>query len=223
MSGARETNNRPPAANPQRDLYLMISKRRLLLWLVLSLPAAAMVFQLLGGSAPSEALLHPSGEMSIRLMILALVAGPISEFVGLNWLLRGWLSIRRNLGVASFAYGILHLIFYMVDLKLFALLLADLPRPAIWTGWFGLVALTIPAAISFDAAARRLGQQWRKLQLLVYPAFILAILHWVLLDWAWLPATVHVLPVLIAWCLRAAARRGYRLPPRKAVPGRSTG
>ena len=199
----------------------MISKKRLLLWLVLVLPAAAMIFQLSGGGAPSEALLHPSGEMSIRLMILALVVGPITDFFGVNWLLRGWLSIRRNLGVASFAYGLLHLVFYILDLNSFALLLSDLPKPAIWTGWFGLVALTIPAAISFDAATRHLGQRWRKLQQLVYPAFILALLHWLLLDWAWLPAAVHLLPVLTAWCLRLAGKRGYGLAKRKAAQGRS--
>ena len=198
----------------------MISLRRLLLWMALGLPAAMMLFGLVDGNTSPEALLHPSGEMSIRLMLLALLPGPLSDFFGPNWLLRGWLSIRRNLGVAAFAYALLHLVFYVLDLSGLAILLADLPRPAIWTGWLGLAALTIPAAISFDMAMRRLGKQWRKLQQLVYIAFAFALLHWLLLDWAWLPATVHLLPVVIAWCLRIAAKRGHRLRPRQAVQGR---
>ena len=67
--------------------------------------------------------------------------------------------------------------------------------------------LLVPAAISFDTAMRRLGRRWKQLQRLVYPAFLLALIHWLLLDWAWGPALVHLAPLLVAWTLRMFMRR----------------
>ena len=56
-----------------------------LLWIILSLPAILMLWSFLQGKILTMDLLHPSGEMSIRLMILAMLAGPLSEFFGLNF------------------------------------------------------------------------------------------------------------------------------------------
>ena len=193
-----------------RRLSRVISLPRMLLWLALSVPALMMIMGLLDASGTSaKDLLHPSGEMSVRLMILAMLPGPLVEFFGPNRFLRGWLLIRRSLGVAAFAYAMLHLLFYILDAQLLAAILRELAQPAIWTGWLALALLAVPASISFDHAVRRLGRRWRKLQRLVYLAFIFTILHWFLLDEAWLPAIVHLGSLAIAWCLRLAAQQGY--------------
>ncbi|WP_306097173.1 ferric reductase-like transmembrane domain-containing protein [Qipengyuania flava] len=186
----------------------MKGSRRILLWLVLALPAALMVGRFVSGEALAMDLYHPSGEMSVRLMVLALLPGPLADAFGPNRFLRAWLAIRRNLGVAAFGYAMLHLAIYALDMQQLSAMLAELPIPGIWTGWLALLAMAIPAAISFDAAMRRLGRRWKTLQRLVYPAALLSLVHWLLLDWAWGPALVHLAPLVIVWLLRFTMRRG---------------
>jgi len=185
----------------------VIGWRRALLWLVLAIPAALMIQRFASGEALAMDLYHPSGEMSVRLMILALLPGPLTDALGPNRFLRGWLAIRRNLGVAAFLYALLHLVFYVLDMQLLSAMVSELAIPGIWTGWLAFALLLVPAAISCNAAMRRLGRRWKQIQRLVYPAFVLALVHWLLLDWAWGPALVHLAPLLVAWTLRMVMRR----------------
>lgn len=176
---------------------------KLVLWLLLAIPAALMLRDLVGGDVLPMDLLHPSGEMSVRLMVLAMLPGPLIDAFGPNRFLRGWLAIRRNLGVAAFAYALLHLAIYVIDMRSFAAMLDEIGLPGIWTGWLSLFLMIPPAAISFDRAMRRLGRNWKRVQRLVYLALALTLVHWLLLDWDWRPAAVHLLPLAIAWLLRA--------------------
>lgn len=191
-----------------------MTRGKALLWLLLALPGAAMLGGLLGRDALAMDLLHPSGETSVRLMVLALLPGPLAEAFGAGRFLRGWLAIRRNLGVAAFAYALLHLALYIVDMGLLPAILDELALPAIWTGWLALFAMLPPAAISFDTAMRRMKRRWRQVQYLVYPALALALAHWLLLDWKWQPAALHLLPLIVAWALRARARLRRPTPER---------
>ncbi len=180
-----------------------------LLWVVLAIPAVLMLVNFTNGEARAMDMLHPSGETAVRLMILALLPGPLTDFFGARRFLRGWLAIRRNLGVAAFAYALLHLVFYSIDMGSFAFMVGELSLPAIWTGWLALALMIVPAAISFDAAMRALGRQWKTLQRLVYAALILTLVHWLLLDWNWQPAALHVAPLLFAWALRFIPRKEH--------------
>lgn len=193
---------------------------RLLLWVVLALPAAWLAWRLGSGEATAFDLYHPTGELSLRLLILALLPGPLAEFFGLGGgfgrFLRGWLAIRRNLGVAAFAYAVLHLVAYFLDMQALSAMVAELGLPGIWTGWIALAAMAVPAGISTDRAVRALGRRWKHWQRLVYPALLLALAHWALLDRAVGPALVHIAPLVLAWSLRFAARRGYRIHRRPA-------
>jgi sulfoxide reductase heme-binding subunit YedZ len=173
-----------------------------LLWLLLGLPGALMIASAANGSALLMDLLHPSGEMAVRLMVLALLPGPLIDAFGPNRFLRTWLSVRRNLGVAAFLYAVLHLIFYSLDMASLSAIVDELPLPAIWTGWLSLFALLSPALTSFDRAMRRMGRWWKKVQRLVYAAFLLSLLHWLLLDWHWQPAIIHLSPLVAAWGAR---------------------
>lgn len=180
--------------------------RRILLWLLLACPAALMLEGMASGRDLPMDLLHPSGEMAVRLMVLALLPGPLAEYFGTNALLLGWLSIRRNLGVAAFGYALLHMMIYLADMGMLSAVLEEFALPAIWTGWLALALMLPPALISFDRAMRRLGRRWAQVQRFVYPVFLLSLLHWMLLDWAWQPALLHLLPLLVAWSLRGAHR-----------------
>ncbi|ATW02482.1 ferric reductase-like transmembrane domain-containing protein [Sphingorhabdus sp. YGSMI21] len=177
-----------------------------LFWLLLALPGLLMLWSFSQDDVLAMDMLHPSGEMSVRLMILAMLPGPLSEFFGLNRFFRGWIKIRRNLGVAAFGYAMLHLIFYIFDMNSLAAMLEEFGIPGIWTGWLSLVLMLLPAMISFNYAMRRLGRQWKNIQRLVYPALIIALVHWILLDWVWQPAMVHLAPLIVAWILRYIGR-----------------
>ncbi|MEH6662451.1 MAG: ferric reductase-like transmembrane domain-containing protein [Parasphingorhabdus sp.] len=177
-----------------------------LLWLLLAVPGILMLWSFSQGDALAMDMLHPSGEMSIRLMILAMLPGPLSEFFGLNRFFRGWIAIRRNLGVAAFGYAMLHLVFYIFDMNSLAAMVEEFGIPGIWTGWLSLVLMLLPAVISFNYAMRKLGRNWKKIQRLVYPALIIGLVHWILLDWVWQPAMVHLAPLILAWILRYIGR-----------------
>ena len=177
-----------------------------LLWFLLAVPGLWMLWSFAQQDVLAMDMLHPSGEMAIRLMILAMLAGPLSEFFGLNRFFRAWLGIRRNLGIAAFAYAMLHLLCYIFDMRTAAAMVDEMGLPGIWTGWLALALMIPPAAISFNYAMRTLGRNWKKVQRLVYLALLVGLVHWILLDWAWQPATVHLAPLVIAWILRLLGR-----------------
>ncbi len=181
-------------------------RRRLVLWLLLALPAALMLQGYVSGTALALDLERPSGEMAARLIVLALLPGPLIEVFGLTAFLRGWLNARRNLGVAAFLYSLLHLAFYCSDVGSLHAMLSEIGLSGIWTGWLALALLIPPAATSFDRALRRLGMTWKRLQKLVYPAALFTLAHWLLLDFAWHEAALTAAPLVIAYGLRAYRR-----------------
>jgi methionine sulfoxide reductase heme-binding subunit len=172
-----------------------------LVWLALALPAADIARRFWFDHALLMDLLAPSGEWSIRLLILALLPGPLARMLHPGPILRIWIALRRNIGVAAFCYGLLHLAIYCGDMRLISAIIDEVSLLSIWTGWLALLLLAIPAAISFDRAMRRLGARWKTLQRTAYGAFTLGLVHWVLLEWSWLPVFVQVLPLLAVWCL----------------------
>ena len=180
--------------------------KKYLLWLVLALPAAFILRSLAWENALPMDMLHPSGEMSVMLMLLAMLPGPLSEFFGHNRLIRLWLSARRSLGVAAFAYAVLHLAIYVIDMKSIPAMLGEITLPAIWTGWLALTLMVPAASISFEAAMRHLKRNWKRVQRIVYLAFAVSITHWLLLAWEWQPAVIHAAPLVLAWTLRFVAR-----------------
>lgn len=180
--------------------------RRLIVWTLLALPAALMLKDWLDGDALAMDLLEPTGDMAVRLLVLALLPGPLADFFRASRLLRAWLSIRRNLGVAAFLYAVLHLLIYAVDLGMLAAMFDELTLPGIWTGWLALALLVPAAATSSNAAMKSLGRRWTQLQYVVYPALLLTFIHWLLLEWSWQKAAVHGVPLLLAWTLRALRR-----------------
>lgn len=173
-----------------------------LIWTALAVPGLLMSVDLLRGETLAMDLLHPSGEMSVRLLVLALLPGPLAGVIGPNRVLRGWLAWRRNIGVAAFAYAMLHLGFYLIDIGALSPAVDELGIPSIWTGWLALLAMIPPAASSFDRAMIKLGRRsWKSVQRLVYVAAVLTVAHWLLLDWHWQPPLVHAAPVIAVWCL----------------------
>ncbi len=171
-------------------------------WLVLSIPAILLVREYWTGDIIAMDMLHPTGEFSARFMILALIITPLSVIFGnRRWI--GWLmKRRRSFGLAAFGYGMLHLVFYVIDMEALKPILAEFWAPGIWTGWAALI-LFVPLAItSNNASMRWLKQGWKRLQRLVYVAALLTLAHWLLIHDGVSGALVHFIPLLLLELLR---------------------
>jgi sulfoxide reductase heme-binding subunit YedZ len=176
---------------------------RFSLWALLALPAVAMLSNYGRGSVEALDLLHPSGELSARLMIIAIAISPlISLFGSRKWL--QWMAVRRRaFGVAAFAYAVLHLVFYIINMGNVADMVAEALAPGIWTGWAAFILMMVPAVLSNDPSMRALKAQWKRLQRLVYPAAVLTLLHWIWVHNNLGPALVHFIPLALIVALRA--------------------
>jgi sulfoxide reductase heme-binding subunit YedZ len=127
------------------------------LWLLLSILPALWLAQALGSADPDtfEALLHPTGEMSARLLIVTPLAMLFPQSGITRWLRRH----RRHLGVAAFAYAALHAAFYLADLADPGRIVAELPHLYVWTGSLAFAIFVPLAATSTDRAVRRMGRR----------------------------------------------------------------
>jgi uncharacterized protein len=128
----------------------------------------------------TDAMVDLTGHAALLCLILTPIARPISKF---------WpqvLRYRRALGVGGFAIAIAHT-FHMLDHTLqwnFDALFFMLPQHQLGTiaGMLALL-LMIPAAVtSCDRLQNYLGKRWRQIHLLTVPAFLLCVIHAVLIG-----------------------------------------
>jgi sulfoxide reductase heme-binding subunit YedZ len=168
-----------------------------LFWLVLALPAVAMMAGFVQDPVTAFDLIHPTGEFSVRLMIAAMMITPLRAILGrrrwLDWLL----ARRRALGVAACGYGLLHLAFYLYDMGDWGMIAEEALIFSIWTGYVALVIFIAMALTSNNAAQRAMRANWKRLQRLVYAAALLIALHWVYVDGETGGMLAHFVPLLI--------------------------
>lgn len=187
-----------------------------LLWALLAVPAAVLLARWAADPELWVAdLLRPTGEWSARLIILALAITPISMLLpGRDWV--KWLvKHRRAVGVAAFAYALLHLLLYVLDMETVANMLAEAGAPGIWTGWAAFLCLLPLALTSNDRAVRALKAGWKRLQRLAYPAALLTLAHWILVHDGLARALLTFAP-LAALELYRILRFGTRRKPTPA-------
>ena len=190
---------------------------RPLLWALLAVPGAWLLWRFATEEIWPDELIGPSGEWAARFLILALTLTPLAQLLPrqawLSWLIRR----RRAFGVAAFLYSALHLVFYVVDMGALAAILDELELAGIWTGWAAF-ALMLPLALaSNDSAMRALGRGWKRLQRLAYPAALFTFAHWVIVHNGWTGAVAWFAPLALLQILRLARlARGGRLSPSTA-------
>lgn len=197
-----------------------IGSGKLILWGLLALPSLAMVHAVTLGGAGFDEMLHPTGEFSARLLIVALMLTPLAMiFPGKRWI--AWLVRRRRaFGVAAFGYAALHLLFYLIDMGSLDYVLDELLALGIWTGWAAFAIMLPLALASNEAAMRRLRNRWKPLQRLAYLAALLTLVHWIFVHNNLGPALVHFTPLALleAWRIRATiARRAPATPSTAGV------
>ncbi len=181
-----------------------IINNRYIFGLVLAIPALGLGYGYAQGQIDSMDMIHPTGEWSARLMILAMILSPLAATIGRRpWL--NWLLLRRRwLGVAAFGYAVLHLVFYVMDMGNLDDILAEWLAPGIWTGWAAMLLMLPLALTSNDAAMRWLKAGWQRVQRLVYPAAILVLLHWIWVHNSVTAAFWHALPLALLTLVRLA-------------------
>src|SRR6185369_12017617 len=88
-------------------------------------------------------------------------------------------QIRRRIGVAAALYAGLHFLIYVADQKwdLVVVALEIVKRFYLTIGFAALLILAALAITSTNGWQRRLRANWKRLHWLIYPAAVLAILH----------------------------------------------
>lgn len=171
-----------------------IPASRPLLWLLLGLPAAWILYR--WATAPDTYgyghAIGDSGDLAVWLLMLTLAVTPL-RLLFRRRIWSAWLmQRRRDFGVASFAYASGHTIIYLAKKASLDAILADLTLPDILVGWLALALFVPLAATSNDIATRALKRSWKRLHRLVYPAAILTFLHWVLAAYDPTTAYIHI-------------------------------
>src|SRR5690606_35829760 len=167
------------------------------LWFLLSLPGIVMMFDYLRGATFYGEVLHSTGELAARLLIVTLAITPVRAlFPRARWL--SWLARRRrSFGDAVFGYAALHAGVHLARLADCERILGEALTAEMATGWAAFAILIALAVTSNDASVRRVKRKWRWLHRTVYAAALLTFAHWALAAFDPVPAYVH-LGVLLA-------------------------
>lgn len=197
------------------NYLLPLVRTRFFVWAMLGLPFVYTVVQYSRGQVFYGEVIHASGEMSARLLILALLATPLAlMFPGRafpRWLAKN----RRYVGVACFAYATLHTLVYLQKVSAWADRLDDAGLPEYWTGWLALFIFLFLAATSNDRSVRWLKRRWKRLHRLIYAGAVLLFVHWVLVAFNRGPAFAHLALLALfegyrIWKLKRIASGGIR-------------
>ena len=129
------------------------------------------------GANPVETVTHFTGIWALRFLVASLAVTPLRR-LGLPELA----PARRILGLACFGWASAHFAIYLtLDLGFdFGFLYEDVAeRPYITLGFSALTLLSVLAFTSTRGWQKRLGRRWILLHRAVYPAAVLAALHFV--------------------------------------------
>ncbi len=128
------------------------------------------------GARPLTEAIHEFGLWTIRLIFIALVISPARTV--LQW--PSLLQVRRMIGVAAFAYVLVHLSLYIADesFNLRTVVSEIVLRIYLTIGFTAILGLAVLSVTSTDGWQRRLGaRRWQKLHRIVYVIALLAVIH----------------------------------------------
>ncbi|RQP08294.1 MAG: protein-methionine-sulfoxide reductase heme-binding subunit MsrQ [Paracoccus sp. BP8] len=180
-------------------------------WLLGLIPLGLLVWDTLHGHLgvdPVRDIEHRLGRTAIYFLLATLAVTPLLRLARLNLM-----RFRQALGLICFSYAACHLAAWVVfDMAfLWAQMLRDVAkRPYLVFGMLGFAMLLALALTSNRFSIRRLGPRWGQLHRLVYPAAILAAVHWLwaLKVWESWPLTIlAAILVLLGLRLPGKARR----------------
>jgi sulfoxide reductase heme-binding subunit YedZ len=194
-----------------------VSVQRIVFWLRLvtlvglCLPALDLAWRWYSddlGARPVTEATHITGDWTVVFLLCSLAMTPARSVF--DWM--PLVQIRRRIGVAAALYAGLHFLIYVADQKwdLVVVALEIIRRFYLTIGFTALLILTALAITSTNGWQKRLRANWKRLHWLIYPAAVLAILHfyiqsknnvgeatvaaglfaWLML-WRWMPARLR--------------------------------
>jgi len=134
---------------------------------------------------------HESGMWAIRLTMAALLVTPLRRLFPRHAWTTWLVERRRYLGVAAFAYVLLHTAVYAQRAGL-TRTLSEATELGLLTGWLALLIFLPLAATSNDVSVRRMGVAWKRVHRFVYLAAVLSFVHWVLVAFDRTAAYLHL-------------------------------
>ncbi len=158
-------------------LILFIIGLAPLTWLVTALTCDSIYGTTFMSVDPVQKLNRELGDWALIFLMVTLSVGPLSKILKRKNLI----ALRRMLGLLTYFYAVLHLASYIIiDLQLdWHEFVKDVTkRNFIILGMTSVVLLTPLALTSNNISLKILGSKsWKKLHYLVYPAAIIAIIH----------------------------------------------
>ena len=144
----------------------------------LCLPAAELAWRWYTdelGPRPVTVATHATGDWAVIFLLLSLAMTPLRAT--LDWM--PLVHLRRRIGVAAALYAGAHLLIYVLDQKWNLIVVATeiAKRFYLTIGFVALLALVALAVTSTDGWQKRLKRNWKRLHWLIYPAALLAIVH----------------------------------------------
>lgn len=127
------------------------------------------------GARPVTVATHATGDWAVIFLLMSLAMTPLRAT--LDWM--PLVHVRRRIGVAAALYAIAHLLIYVLDQKWNMIVVATeiAKRFYLTIGFVALLALVALAVTSTDGWQKRLKRNWKRLHWLIYPAALLAIVH----------------------------------------------
>ena len=189
-------------------------------WLAGLIPLALLVWDTLQGHLgvdPVRDIEHRLGRTAIYFLMATLTVTPVLRLLRVNMV-----RFRQALGLICFTYVACHLLAWVVfDMGLlWAQMARDIvKRPYLIFGMLAFVMLLALAVTSNRFSIRRMRAGWRRLHRLIYPAAILAAVHWLwaLKVWESWPLTIlAAILVLLSLRLPGISRLSLVSSGRKA-------
>ena len=159
--------------------------------LALYLPALPFMVDFFLNERYYAELMYLSGLYSVQLLLLTLSVTPLRRcfhrlpagaqkmlLPTMRWLIR----FRRQFGIATFAYALIHAGIYIQYNVPLADILTEALDMELLVGWISLGILLILAMTSNDGSVNRLGSWWPRLHMVVHPVSLLVFIHWFLFE-----------------------------------------
>jgi len=182
------------------SLFQLITRRYFLqlkwvIFLLSALPFVQLYWQYYQqdlGINPLEYLTETTGKWAVIFLIITLTVTPFKRFsnsmlnryhLAFGKRLSDWnfiIKLRRQFGLYSFFYALLHLLIYVwLDQNFeFEFIVEDIEaRPFILVGIISFLIYILLTATSNKYMIRRLKRNWQRLHRLMYPLGILVLLH----------------------------------------------
>jgi sulfoxide reductase heme-binding subunit YedZ len=193
--------------SPQRIVFGL----RLVTLILLCLPALDLAWRWYTddlGARPVTEATHITGDWTVVFLLCSLALTPARGVF--NWM--PLIQVRRRVGVAAALYAGAHFLIYVYDQKwdLVVVTLEIIKRFYLTIGFAALLMLAALAITSTNGWQKRLKRNWKRLHWLIYPAAVLAILHFFiqsknnvgeatvaaglfawLMIWRWMPAKLR--------------------------------